>query len=86
MKKNYSIRILSGSPLTGYMLKMDFAASNYDEFKEAFLKRFGNFSGTRRSNEDKPKLKKLIKDTNSEEEFKKVFSEIISFNLVYFKS
>ena len=85
MKKNYSIRILSGNPVTGYMLKMDFAASNYDEVKEAFLKRFGNFSGTRTSNEEKPKLKKLIKETNSEEEFKRVFFESRSFNLFYFK-
>lgn len=69
----YTLKVTGGSPYMNSPTIMEFTAVDYVEFKNRFLKRFGNISGTNKASKEKQSIKDKIKESTCINEFKDIF-------------
>lgn len=80
--------IFEGSVSSGIdEYRFEFEANSLEEFKTAFLKRFGNFRGTKKAEQERPRVKRAIKQAEGLSDVAKVFvlSDRWSLELRWYK-
>lgn len=73
LEQHYIVKIVGGSSYTETPTTLRFKAESVEEFKTAFLKRWGNVGGVNKAEQERPKLKQAVKQAKTIDEIEELF-------------
>lgn len=86
LESHYIVKVVGGSSHTETPTTLRFKAESVEEFKTAFLKRWGNVGGVNKAERERPKLKQAVKQAKTIDEIEDLFLHSKHWHLAIYRN